>query len=192
MLKVSTALLLSAVCCSAGTITYNVNVTIGFGDFTGDIVTDGTIGLLNNANIVGWNLVLNDGTDPLFTLTNSNSTEDIAPADQTLSATATQLSFNFDGPADSFLVFVSDISDVKGSESGVCWSIAPEDCLIPGLTASGISLIVGGNIGNAQFTSGTVIGTSPGSSTPESSTLSLIGLGMTALVFLRRHISHSS
>jgi hypothetical protein len=47
--------------CSAGTITYDVAQTIGPGSVTGFIETDGTIGVLDNTNILDFNLLLNDG-----------------------------------------------------------------------------------------------------------------------------------
>src|SRR5271167_2429328 len=52
---------------NAGDITYNVDLTVGAATVTGDIVTDGTIGVLcvrDNCSdpILGWNLVLNDST----------------------------------------------------------------------------------------------------------------------------------
>ncbi len=55
--------------CSAANITYNVNLTIGSGSATGDIVTDGTIGFLTKDDIVDWNLLLNTGTTS-FDVTN--------------------------------------------------------------------------------------------------------------------------
>jgi hypothetical protein len=187
MLRFTLALLMLTVCCSAGSITYDLDLTIGFGGVAGDIVTDGTIGVLTGANIVSWDLTLNDGTDPAVTLTGTNSSVSVAPDDQDLSATASQLLFNFNdtGPDPSYFRFLS--TDVL---SGVCWSIAPVDCVTPGNTATGLSLLVGGNVGNAQFTSGTVIGSNPGT-TPEPSTLALLGLGIAALGFRKFRASRS-
>lgn len=52
-------------------IACEVNQTIGAGGVTGDIITDGTIGVLGAADIVSWNLLLNDGTNTAL-LTPSN------------------------------------------------------------------------------------------------------------------------
>ena len=93
------SLLLVAVAplCSGETKTYIVNLTIGAGSVTGVITTDDTIGTLGPSNILGYNLLLNDGTDTPYNL--------IGPPDfnlfltgSDLSATATQLLFNFTGP----------------------------------------------------------------------------------------------
>jgi hypothetical protein len=104
---------------SAGPIDYYVNQTIGAGSVTGYIETDGTIGVLGPANIDGWNLLLNDGTTTwtlpqgtFFPFTGSD-----------LSATATQLLFNFSGTDGG----VFDISD--GSlDFNVCFSAANGAC----------------------------------------------------------------
>ena len=51
----------------AAAITYNVDQTIGAGTVTGDIQTHGTTGVLDNANIIAWNLELNGvGASILF------------------------------------------------------------------------------------------------------------------------------
>jgi len=93
------ALALGALCAPAalraGDITYTVDETVGGGSVTGFITTDGNTGTLGSSDIVNWNLVLNDGTNPTFDLNGSNSQEQVIGAD--LSATATQLLFNFGG-----------------------------------------------------------------------------------------------
>jgi hypothetical protein len=85
--------------CSAASITYDVDQTIGAGGVTGDIVTDGQIGTLVQSDIVDWNLLLNDGTnsrDLLGPLSGSNSVVFLHYiTTPNLSATATQLLFNF-------------------------------------------------------------------------------------------------
>jgi hypothetical protein len=128
---------------AAGNITYYVNLTVGAGSVTGDIVTDGMIGLLSNSHFVSWDLVLNDGTDPPLTLTNLNS---IVSDNGPISATATQLSFNF-GVAQGYSSFYQQGSPYG---SGVCWSPAPITCIIPGDTATGVSLIVNNSVANSQ------------------------------------------
>jgi hypothetical protein len=107
MHKFTMALLLSVVLCSAATITYDVNRTIGAGSVTGFVETDGTIGVLSASNILDWNLVLNEGTNPTFDilgpLSGSNSVVGVVGAD--LSATATQLLFNFSGTDSGYALF---------------------------------------------------------------------------------------
>jgi len=89
-----TAVVLAAVTCSAGNITYNVNRSIGPGSVTGYIQTDGSIGTLTSGDIVNWNLTLNDGTNT-FVINGGNSVAYTQGAD--LTASATLLVFNFSG-----------------------------------------------------------------------------------------------
>lgn len=89
----------------ANNITYRVNQTIGAGSVTGVISTDGTIGILGQANITGYNLLLNNGT-----ITFDLSCCDFFPfGGSDLSATATQLLFNFSG-TDGGVVEIADPS----------------------------------------------------------------------------------
>ena len=71
----------------------------------GTITTDGTIGALETANIVGWALELKaDGRPDLdFTLTPGNSGI-YADSGDGLSATATSLSFDFSKDGAIFLI----------------------------------------------------------------------------------------
>jgi hypothetical protein len=165
--------------CGATAITYNVNQTIGAGGVTGFIETDGTIGVLDTggsagiANILAWNLLLNDGTTTFDLLGPPNS---VGTNGVDLSATATQLLFNFSGG--SFLFFETDNTGV------VCFGAQTCGFGPPG---TGARLEIGGfDVGPIQFTSlsGTqVIGTTSTSSIPEPSTLALLGAGIALLGF---------
>lgn len=86
----------------AAPITYNVNQTIGGGSVVGTIQTDGTIGVLNAGNFLAWDLILN-GVGATFHITNVSS-EVVVVGDAT-AATATDIVFNYDGTADSYLLF---------------------------------------------------------------------------------------
>src|ERR1039457_5880155 len=89
--------------CSAGSITYQISLTAGAGSATGYIVTDGTIGVLGQANIIAYNLFL---SDPAADLNGEGGTWTLSccnyfPFSGGLSATATQLLFDFsDGLVD--------------------------------------------------------------------------------------------
>lgn len=102
---------------SAGNITYLVNLTVGAGSVTGNIVTDGKIGVLGQADIVGYNLVLSDhavSTPSTFNLSCCN----FFPFDGSdLSATATQLLFNFSGTDNGQVTFADPSLDFD-----VCFS----------------------------------------------------------------------
>jgi hypothetical protein len=81
--------------------TYAVHETVGVGSATGFITTNGTIGTLDIADILDWNLTLNDGTHPPVDLegpaSGNNSLALLVGSD--LTATPTQLLFAF-GAAD--------------------------------------------------------------------------------------------
>jgi hypothetical protein len=149
--------------CSAASITYDVNQIIGAGSVTGDIVTDGTIGPLNPySNFVDWNLLWKVGTttfDLLGPLSGSNSElESVNPA---LSATPTQLLFDFNVvSADSFFFF----ANTTFPEHEVCLEASPSTC-VGGVPAGAevLALFTSNGVGDiVEFTalSGTqVIGT---------------------------------
>jgi hypothetical protein len=104
-ITIGLALVLGSLASRGADITYYVDQTIGAGSVTGDIVTDGTTGTLFSANIVSWNLELNDGT-ATFDLSGPTS-ESVVSVDGTdLSATLTELLFNFGGSDSGFLDFV--------------------------------------------------------------------------------------
>jgi stress response protein SCP2 len=71
---------------------YSVDLAVGVGNATGTITTDGTIGTLGTANIVAWDLTLNDGTSTVE-LTDSNSETQVIAGD--LTASSLGLFFNF-------------------------------------------------------------------------------------------------
>ena len=97
-----TATLLGAGVCNAGPITYHVNQTIGGGSVVGTIQTDGAIGVLGSADITAWNLDLN-GPGATFNITNANSVMFMTGSDVT--ATATDLFFDFSGADGGILLF---------------------------------------------------------------------------------------
>jgi hypothetical protein len=172
----------------AAGITYNVDLTVGAGSVTGDIVTDGTIGDINSAYILDWNLLLNsDSTtfDLLGPLSGSNSF--VGSSGVNLSATATQLLFNFSGGSD-YLAFQSG----SGAYGGTVLCFAADlSCVLAG-SGSGESLVINNDSSTVQFTdlSGTqVVGTVagfPSPSIPEPSTLALLGTGLLGLMSSRR------
>ncbi len=189
-------LLGTALPCSAASITYHVNQTIGTGGVTGDIVTDGTIGNLVQADIVDWNLLLTDGTntrDLLGPLSGSNSVVFVIFLTPNLSATATQLLFNFSAYNAGFsneLIFESTAIPTSGYlcfNSAGCTGALPFPP--PGIGVEQLSAAP--NLGNFQGTelSGTqVIGNTSTSLVPEPSgwaTL-LVGLFGLGLITLRR------
>jgi hypothetical protein len=175
--------------CSATAITYDVNQTIGTGGVTGDIVTDGTIGALGDANILDWNLRVNDGTttfDMTGPLSGGNSEFLDHAGTGDLSATATQLLFAFsDTSGTNFFYFVNP----SFPEYVVCFQSAPDTCAAGLSSGEVITLDTSTGVGDVvQFTGVTqtqAIGTA-NSSTPEPSTLALLGAGLAILRFRKR------
>jgi hypothetical protein len=152
-----------------GPITYYVNQTVGSGSLTGDIVTDGTLGTLSANNIVDWNLLLNAGSGATYQLTGpsllSGGNSGLSPGVVVgLSATSTQLLFNFSATQDAFGIttFTTDYR--------VCYS--PLTCIV-GDSGSGVSLLVsvlsGGPVARVQFTS--LSGTQPIAAAAQTATL---------------------
>jgi PEP-CTERM motif len=96
------ALLSGAGIANALPITYNINQTIGAGSVVGSITTDGALGVLGAADVTGWNLALN-GVGATFNLASGSSTVYVLGSD--LTATASNLFFNFDGADGGLLLF---------------------------------------------------------------------------------------
>ena len=74
---------------------YQVNRTVGAGTITGTIETDGTLGPLSTANIVTWSFDAFDGTDNVSISSGTGFLQ--GEAWRYLSATGTELVFDFDG-----------------------------------------------------------------------------------------------
>ena len=167
-------LLLGVMVCNAAPISYNVNRTIGIGSVTGFIATDGSLGVLTSGNIVDWTLLLDDGTST-FTLTGPLSGNNSVVFSQgiDISATATQLLFDFSGVDDGIFLFQQGLFSgmhyyCAASQSGTCFQ---------GETVVPISVFQ--SFQNDPRTGNLVIGTAA-SSVPEPGTCGLLltGLGM--------------
>ena len=112
----------------AATIKYSVNLAVGSGSATGDIVTDGTIGPLSGGSIVDFNLLLNDGTFT-FDLNGSNAQlfDNAGPGD--LTATPTELLFNFsDTSVENHFDFVWGINSGLPTLSEAELSFCADSC----------------------------------------------------------------
>ncbi len=182
--------------CNAAEINYTVSQTIGTGSVTGTITTDGTIGSLDDVNVIDWNLLVDDGTtsfDLTGPLSGGNSGFFDHAADGSLSATATQLLFDFgDGSVANYFYFVNLTPDFP--QYDWCFQ-AQNDCIFSPSApseAEGISFLTSSGVGDlAQFTglSGSqIIGTSSSGSpsTPEPSTLALVLGGVVVIRLLDR------
>jgi hypothetical protein len=83
---------------------FDINLSPNSGSITGTIETDGTLGTLGLANVLEYSLILDDGID-MFLINPANSTLYIGGSHgpSQLSATATELLFNFSGTTSNVL-----------------------------------------------------------------------------------------
>jgi len=180
--------------CSADPITYNVNQTVGAGSVIGTVETDGTIGVLLSSNVIGFNLLLNDGINTFDDISGGPQSEGFVRGSD-LSATATQLLFNFSSTNGSLFLLEFD-----GSQGTNFWcaqtSFVAGGCSAGGLgiTPSGETFDIGIHspashlVDPGQFTaiSGTQVIAAVGpavASAPEPSTLALLAAGMALIGF---------
>jgi hypothetical protein len=169
----------------AGTITYTVNETVGGGSVIGTITTDGNTGTLLTADIIDWNLTVNDGVSSfnlLGPLSGSNSTEEIV--NSALTASATQLSYNFSaGTLDWLLI---ENPSVGGDGPAVCWTNDLPDCYGAG---TGGGVLVTAEFPATTFATTTLTGTqviASTATTPEPGSLTLLAVGL--LVLMRKRL----
>lgn len=119
---ITAALLFSAVNANAQNITYNVDRGFGGGWITGTIETDGHLGSLSPDNIVSWSFVAFDGTDEV-SISSATGGFLNGTAWSYLTATSTDLSFDFDGaladpdPSVEFISFVDGNEQVPETSS---------------------------------------------------------------------------
>jgi len=98
-------LLLGAGAASGATITYNVDQTVGLGRVYGTITTNGATGSLSSSDFVSWSLEL-VGVGASYRITNSDAGAVVwGDTNGDVTATLTDLSFNFSGGAAGYLVF---------------------------------------------------------------------------------------
>ena len=107
LLVASIGILIGSVIATAGPITYNVSRSVGTGSINGFIETDGTTGTyLTATNIVNWDLMITSGGNNLeLTGPNSGSNSQVLIVGTDLTATSTQLLFNFSDSGSSYVLF---------------------------------------------------------------------------------------
>jgi len=164
-------------------ITYTLDMAVGPGSVMGTITTDGTIGTLSAADILDWNLILNDGTDPSVTLSGplSGNNSDYLLIGTDLTANATQLLYNFSGTeVTSILLFETSALGLSGPF--LCYNNSSGTYACTGITGlSSVSLDTIGGGAHTVFTASTgddVIGNVAAAPEPNSFALLLAGIGL--------------
>jgi hypothetical protein len=122
---------LASATANAATITYFVDRVIGDGTVTGTITTDGTLGTLHAGNIDSWTLTLTaqnlsgglpDTTTDVISSADTSSRTVIRPntGGTAVSATPTQLLFDFDFSVDSYFFLRGGSGNYWCLETSVC------------------------------------------------------------------------
>jgi hypothetical protein len=144
------------------------------------------------SNVVDWNLVLTTTStqcsgqpctvDLLGPVSDPSVSSQFVSVPADLTATATQLQFDFSETDSGFVFFRSTLPSIV---AGVCFIDTRDNCFFTN-PSSGEQLALGDDFEFTNLTGTQVIGTASSSAgTPEPSTLALLGVGI-ALLGLRK------
>ena len=129
-------------------VVYYVSRTVGSGNVSGFIRTDGTMGRLSDNNLVDWNLVMKNGATTLNLtgpLSGNNSLEQIAVSPSAnagnldLTADANNLFFDFSGSDGGYVSFQAP--PISNGKKFYCLETAPAPAHTCGLVQSGLEAI---------------------------------------------------
>jgi hypothetical protein len=183
------AVFASAFTVRAANITYEINRTVSGGTVTGSITTDGVIGTLVTADILGFDLELQDGFGLTLDLTGPTAgppVEGVEILGSDLTASATALSFNYDG-TDGGLFLIQENGFGNGNtyycdgafDQATC--IAGDEADVPGSS-------LGGHPQFANRAGNIELGSVPdsGSPTPEPASVILTSTSLLCLALFAR------
>lgn len=157
---------------------YYVNETIGLGSVVGSVTTDGSIGTnLGSSIFTAWDLTLS-GVGATFTIKNTDPTA-VVWGSGGITATPTQLLFNYGAANGSFLVFQDNYSS---GQTFWCLNAGNAACLsnvsqfvVPEFYSNLSSQFTEGKTGNEVFAVAAV---------PEPSTWAMMILGFVGVGFM--------
>jgi hypothetical protein len=168
----------------AGDISYNVNFTVGSGSVHGFIETNGAVGTLSVGDIVSWNLLLNDGVSTFDLMGTSNSA--VGVVGTSLSATTTDLSFNFSNSTEDYVLFQNP--SLGSGINFLCFEGVNNNC---SGNSSSLNLATAEGFENIQVLpeqGNQIVGIVGTSATPEPSSLLLFGTSLLGLAPFRRKL----